>query len=81
MAFVTTGIDRILSGSELRAVPVPARQTLTDTQSNKLVGVRRFDGGRPARHPAGRFAVQNRSRRFCEFRPLPPENGIRLISI
>jgi hypothetical protein len=24
------------------------------------------DSGRPARHPAGRFAVQNRSRRFCE---------------
>jgi hypothetical protein len=27
----------------------------------KLVGVRRFDGGRPARHPPGRSAVQNRS--------------------
>ena len=35
-----------------------------------LVGVRRFDGGRPARHPTGRFAVQNRSRRFCEL-PTP----------
>ena len=26
----------------------------------------RVNGGRPARRPAGRFAVQNRSRRFCK---------------
>ncbi len=34
--------------SELLAVPVSARQALTDTQSNKLVGVRRFELPAPA---------------------------------
>ncbi len=34
--------------SELLAVPVSARQALTDTQSNKLVGARRFELPAPA---------------------------------